>query len=191
MTDQNVDEIKKSIIAVGRLLWEKDLTAGLSGNMSRRAGTDEFFVTATQTCLGLLGEDDIVAVSMEGAKDAERSSPSSEWRLHSAVYQAFPEFEAIVHVHTVHTNAFFLRNDHLKPQILESKHILGDVPVVNQTTLNVEDCGSVVEALRGNALVVLRNHGSLAAGENLFDCFVKLQTLEQAVKTEIICQMYS
>ncbi|HSV43020.1 MAG TPA: class II aldolase/adducin family protein [Candidatus Bathyarchaeia archaeon] len=183
-------DVKKDMIAIGRLLWEKDLTAGLSGNISVRLGEDRFAITATQTCLGLLRDEDVVLMRMGGEVEMG-GRPSSEWRLHRAVYQGVSGCDAIVHVHALYTNAFFLRNDRLEPKILEAKFRLGNVGVVNQTTLNVEDCGSVVMALQQSPLAVLRNHGSLAVGKNLFDCFVLLQTLEEEVKTDVICRLYS
>jgi ribulose-5-phosphate 4-epimerase/fuculose-1-phosphate aldolase len=188
---ENVNEIKKNIIAIGRLLWEKNLTSGLSGNLSKRLDASTFLITATQTCLGILQEDNIVTVDVNGQHDETLSKPSTEWKLHAAVYKAFPDCETIMHVHALCTNAFFLKNDRLEPKIFEAQHVLGDIPVVDQETLNVEDCDAVVEALNDNQIVVLRNHGCLIIGKDFFDCFVRLQTLEDAVKTDIITELYS
>ena len=97
MHNENVHDIQKDIIAIGRLLWEKDLAAGISGNLSKRIDAASFFITATQTCLGLLREKDIVCVSEEG-HSVQEVEPSSEWRLHQAIYQAFPDCGAVAHV---------------------------------------------------------------------------------------------
>lgn len=191
MQEKTIQDRKKDMIAIGRLLWEKNLTVGLSGNISGRVDEDSFLITATQTCLGLLSEPDVLHVDTTGAARSEEGIPSTEWRLHAAVYQAFSDCHAMIHVHALHTNAFFLKNDRLDPKILEAKFVLGDVPVVDQHTLNVEDCGPVLKAFKKNSLVVLRNHGCLAMGKDLFECFVKLQTLEEAVQTEIILKWYS
>ena len=191
MQKKDIQDIKKDIIAVGRLLWEKNLTVGLSGNISGRVDEGSFVITETQTCLGLLRESDVIHVDMGGKNLSDAGIPSTEWRLHAAIYQAFPESEDIVHVHALHANAFFLKNDRLDPKILEAKHVLGDVPVVEQRTLNVEDCAPVVRALGKNSIVVLRNHGCFTIGKDLFECFVKLQTLEEAVQTDIILKLYS
>lgn len=186
----NIIEIKKNVIAIGRLLWEKNLTSGLSGNLSKRLSDETFFITATQTCLGLLQEDNIVAVTLDGQHDESLPLPSTEWRLHAAIYRAFHDCQTVMHVHALCTNAFFLKNDHLTPAILEAKHILKDIPVVDQATINVEDCDLVVEALQKSSIVVLRHHGCVLIGKDFFDCFVRLQTLEDAVKTDIIARMY-
>ena len=189
--NKNFEEIKNNIISIGRLLWEKNLTSGLSGNLSRRLDEKTFLITATQTCLGLLQEANIVAVDEDGKYDESGFRPSTEWKLHAAVYKAFPEYESIMHVHALYTNAFFLKNDRLEPKIFEAQHVLGDVPVVDQQTLNVEDCDAVIDALGANQVVVLRNHGALLIGKDFFDCFARLQTLEDAVKTDVISKLYA
>ena len=191
MNEKNIDELKKNIVAIGRLLWEKDLTAGLSGNLSLRLDEQSFLITATRTCLGLLKEDDIVRLHVTGECEDPDSKPSTEWKLHADVYQAFSTVQAVMHVHALHTNAFFLRNDELKPEILEARHVLGRVPVIPQQTINVEDTAPVIETLKNSSIVVLRRHGSLAVGSNLFECFILLQALEEAVKTDIITRVYS
>ncbi len=191
MNQQQISKMRKDVVAIGRLLWEKDLTAGLSGNISARVHQRSFLITATQTCLGLLQEKDILIMDVDGVCESVEVKPSTEWRLHAAIYQQYPLCAAIVHVHALHTNAFFLKNDRLEPKILEAKFVLGDIPVLTQTTLNVEDRDAVVRALEGHQLVVLKNHGCLAIGKDLFACFVFLQTLEEAVKTDIISQLYN
>ena len=191
MNQNRIPEIRRDIVAIGRLLWEKDLTAGRSGNISARVDEQFFLITASQTCLGLLREYDIVCMDVNGACENEDLQPSSEWRLHAAIYQQYPECKSIVHVHAFHTNVFFLKNDQIEPKILEAKHVLGDVPVVMQSTMNVEDCEAVVKVLKENQIVVLKNHGCLAMGKDLFECFVLLQTLEEAAKTAIISTLYN
>jgi ribulose-5-phosphate 4-epimerase/fuculose-1-phosphate aldolase len=105
--------------------------------------TLKVFDYATRTCLGLLTEDDIVLARGDGRNEDLDPKPSSEWRLHAAVYQSFTEIDAVMHVHSLHTNAFFLKNQKLKPEILEASYLLGKIPVIPQETLNVEDTTSV------------------------------------------------
>ncbi|MFP4473154.1 MAG: class II aldolase/adducin family protein [Candidatus Omnitrophota bacterium] len=185
----DIDQAKKNIIAIGRLLWEKNLTPALSGNISVRL-KDDYLVTATQTCLGLLREDDILVIDKKGVP-VDGGAPSSEWPLHAAVYDRFPTAQVILHVHPVCANGYFLDNDRFTPRIIEARHILSDIPVVEQVTLNVEDPGPVVEALSANPLVVLRNHGVITFDRDLFACFVRIQTLESALRTEAYGRLFA
>lgn len=189
MMQGNSGEFKmaaEEITRFGRYLWDKDLTVGCSGNMSARiSGNEGIAITATETCLGFLTENNIVHIDLNG-KVIQGGRPSSENALHRAVYQKIPETGALIHVHSVFANAFFLKHQALHPRILESGHVLGDVPVVDQKTLTVEDVDPVVAALREHKIVHLRYHGSLARGKNLMDCFMLLQALEYGAQVELL-----
>lgn len=192
MSEKKIQDAKKNIIAIGRLLWEKDLTAGMSGNISIRLNDESFLITATQTCLGLLCEPDIVCLGYDGTVLGNgQGAPSTEWRLHAAIYQELRECDACIHVHALHANAFFLTHDRLDPKIIEARHVLGDIAVIDQQTLNVANRQPVIDALKRNHTMVLRNHGCVTVGRDLFECFVRVQTLEEAVKTDIIVNLYS
>jgi putative sterol carrier protein len=58
-------------------------------------------------------------------------------------------------------------------------------------TPTVTDLKPVIEALKANNVVVLKNHGVLAMGKNLFDCFLLIQCLEESVKTDAISRIYA
>ncbi|HPB69142.1 MAG TPA: class II aldolase/adducin family protein [Candidatus Omnitrophota bacterium] len=56
MNNEIIQTIKKNIVAIGRLLWEKELATALNGNISIRVDEEHFLLTASKTCLGLLNE---------------------------------------------------------------------------------------------------------------------------------------
>lgn len=189
MNEQMVIDVKKNVIAIGSLLWEKDLVTGLNGNISARVGDDRFVITARKTCLGLLHENDVVLMNL-GGEVLEEGEPSSERPLHMAIYRTFPQVKAVIHSHTTYTNAYFLAQDKFVPRIFESKFYLGEVTAVPQATPSVTDVDSVVDALRSNSVMVLKGHGVVAMGDGLFDCFLLIQGLEEAVKIEALSRLF-
>ena len=189
MPEEYINNLKKDIIAIGRVLWEKDLASGLNGNISVRVDAERILLTATQTCLGILQEKDILLANLEGKVIGE-GALSTERLLHTEVYKNFPEAKAVIHTHTTYTNAYFLVNETLTPQIFESRFYLGEVQAVPQTTPSVTDAGPVIGALKNNSVTVLKNHGVVAMGKNLFDCFLLIQCLEDAVKIDAISRIY-
>ena len=189
MDVEGINTIKKNIVAVGRLLWEKELVSGLNGNISARVDDFQVLLTATKTCLGLLQVKDILLMTLEGDV-LEEGEVSSEKLIHTEVYKNFPETQAIIHTHTTYTNAYFLEKDVLLPRIFESKLFLGEVGCITQYTPAVTDAKPVVEALRKNNVMVLRNHGVVSTGKDLFDCFLLVQSLEEAVKIDAISRLY-
>jgi L-fuculose-phosphate aldolase len=189
MNESDVLDVKKSIIAIGHLMWEKDLCTGLNGNISSRVDQERIVLTATKTCLGLLHEKDLLLMTTDG-RLLEDGVASSEKMLHTEIYKNFPAVKAVIHTHTTFTNAFFLNNDTLTPQIFETKLYLGQIGAIEQHTPSVTDIAPVIEALRQNNIVVLKNHGVLAVGQDLFDCFLLIQGLEEAVKIDCISRLY-
>jgi L-fuculose-phosphate aldolase len=189
MNNTQTQPYKKEIIAAGRLLWEKNLASGLNGNISHRIDKDSVLLTAHGTCLGNLEAKDILGMKLDGEM-LDGGTVSTEKMLHTEIYKNFPDAKAVIHTHTTYTNAFFLKNEILTPQIFESKICLGEVKAVAQATPAVTDATPVIDALRRNNIAVLRNHGVVAKGEALFDCFLLIQALEEAVKTEAVSRLF-
>jgi len=183
---QGFTSAAQEIVRFGGILWEKNLTVGCSGNMSIRiTGEEGIAITATETSLGFLTGENVVHVDLNGTV-IKGGRPSSEQALHRAIYQRLPDARAVIHVHSVFANAFFLKHQNLKPRILESRYVLGEVPVLDQKTLTVEDAEPVVDALKKHKIVHLRYHGSLARGKDLMECLMLLQALEYAAQVELL-----
>lgn len=189
MMDTAILNLKKDIVAIGRLLWEKELVSGLNGNISVRVDNEQIVLTATKTCLGLLKENDCLLTDLSG-KVLEEGEVSTERLLHTEIYKNFPEIKAVVHTHTNFTNGYFLENETFTPRIFESKFYLGEVKSIEQKTPSVLDAAPVIEELRKNNIIVLRNHGVVAMGKDLFDCFLLIQALEDAITIDAVSRLY-
>lgn len=186
----NIKHLKKEIIEIGKLLWDKDLASGLNGNISVRADGGRCLLTGRGTCLGRLSQDDIVFLDLDG-KVFGKGQPSSEKLLHSEIYKNFPDIKAVIHTHLTYANGYFHVNDTLVPSTFESRLYLGEIKCLEQFTPTVTDVKPVIEALKSNSIVVLKNHGVLAMGKNLFDCFLLTQCLEESVKMDAISRLYN
>lgn len=187
--NEHIQKLKKDIMAVGRLLWEKDLVSGLNGNISVRLDEESILISAHGTCLGLLREEDILQMKLSG-EVVGSGQASTEKLMHTEIYKNFPKTKAVIHTHTTYTNAYFLENEILEPRIFESKMVLGSMKAVPQSTPAVTDIKPVIESFRQNNIVVLKNHGVVAMGLELFDGFLLIQALEDAVKVEAISRLY-
>ncbi len=189
MTEITVKQLKIDIIAIGRLLWEKNLVSGLNGNISARVDTETILLTAHDTCLGLLQEKDVLAMKLDG-KLLEEGSVSTENLLHTEIYRNFADIMAVIHTHTTFTNAYYLKNQSFSPSTFEAKFHLGEVRAIEQKTPSVTEVKPVIKSLVQNNITVLKNHGVVAMGKNLFDCFLLIQGLEDAVKVDALSRLY-
>ncbi len=190
MTEKKISELKNEIIASGKLLWSKDLVSGLNGNISLKMDDNQILITKTKTCLGFLEETDIVLTNING-EGSENQGISTETLLHTTLYKNFPKVSAVIHTHTAYINGYFLENATFTSRIIESKIALGEVQSVEQLTPSVTDVTPVVEMMTKSNLGVLQNHGVLAMGDNLFDCFLYVQSLEEAIKIESVSRIFN
>lgn len=185
---ERVNDLRQKMIEMGQLLWSKDLVSGLNGNISARVDENKILITATKTCLGFLDEKDILLVDMTA--DEKVPGASTETLLHAILYKSFSNVKTVIHTHTPYINGYFLDNETFTSRIIESKIGLGEVQSVEQLTPSVTDVAPVVEMMTQSHIGVLRNHGVLSMGENLFDCFLYIQSLEEAIKIESVSRIF-
>jgi ribulose-5-phosphate 4-epimerase/fuculose-1-phosphate aldolase/putative sterol carrier protein len=182
-------DIKKEIINIGKLLWDKGLVFGFNGNISHRLDAEKVLITATGTCLGTLTEKDILTMDLEGNVIGDGKA-STERVMHTAIYKALPNIKCVLHTHTTYTNGFFINNDTFTPKTFEAQFYLGEVKAIPQDTPSVTDPTPVVNALKANNMVVLKNHGVVSVGDDLFQAFVFIQELEEQVKMDLVSVHY-
>ena len=63
-------------------------------------------ITPARLAYDEMTEDDLVALGADGEPLGDGSEPSSERRVHVAIYAARPDVGAIVHTHSVHATAW-------------------------------------------------------------------------------------
>ena len=181
--------MKNEIINVGKRLYQAGLCVAKSGNISAKLDSENILITATGTFLGDLKEDDIVKVNLNTLKSDTAKKPSSELPLHSLVYKNFPA-KVVVHAHPPLINGYFALNKSLKALTFETKFYLGEVPVIEQDTPTVTKPEAVIDALKTNNLVVLKNHGVISMGEKFEDALALVEALEEAVRVAAVARLF-
>ena len=102
---------RSEIIAACRKLAETGLSPGKSGNVSVRTG-DGMLITPTGMPHVEIRPEDLVHMPEHGSPAPGQRIPSSEWRMHQAIYTARADAGAIVHTHSLHATALAcLRRD--------------------------------------------------------------------------------
>lgn len=182
-------ELKAQIIKVGRRLYEAGIAVAKSGNISARMDDGQLLITASGTYLGDLKPDDIVVVPIGDAGAPRTGTPSSELPMHRLIYRHFGA-QVVIHAHPPLSNGYFAVCDSLKSLTFETSFYLGEVPVVPQDTPTVTNPEAVIAALKGNNLVVLKNHGTVAIGEKFAEALSLIEALEEAVKTAAVARLF-
>jgi L-fuculose-phosphate aldolase len=161
---------------IGKRLFAEHLVGGNFGNISVRNGNEGFFIKRSGTYLD--AASDPVFVSLKGDAPPEASS---EYRVHLEVYRK-TRFEAIVHAHPPCAIAASLVMDEVTPEDSEGKMFCPKIPVVQGTPGSQELAENVSHALLSSKLVIVRGHGTFAAGMTLDEAFVYTSLAEHSCR---------
>ncbi len=180
--------LKEEIIVIGKKLYAARLVAATSGNLSAKLDQNNILITVTGSSLGSLKSEDVIRVNLKD-KDIKDIRLTTEFPLHRLIHETLP-VKTVIHCHPPLVNGYFSVYSSLKNLTFESKLYLGDVPVVKQETPSITQPQLVVEALKANNLVVIKNHGVVSVGEDFRGCFNLIETLEEAIKVAAVARLF-
>ncbi len=184
------NEARAAVAEMGRTLIKKQLVAGSWGNISCR--TDGGCIAITPSGRGYegLAADDIVVLDATGKVVDGRLIPSSESRLHTAIYAACPKAQAIIHTHSIYASALAaMRQD--VPTIIEDivQIVGGRVRCADYAMCGTQQLAdNAVAALGTCKAALLANHGAVCWGTSLADALMVAEILEKAAQIAVICQ---
>lgn len=165
---------------VGRNLFAQGLVSPQSGNLSMRFG-ECLFITHRGTMLGSIEEGDLVQT---GITKNGRATPlaSSELPVHRSIYQHTSAL-SIVHAHPPYAVALSFTEEEIIPPDLEGRFLLSKVPVLGKEVVEAKElCREITEALKEHKAVLLRGHGSFAAGQLLEEACCYTAALEYSCR---------
>jgi ribulose-5-phosphate 4-epimerase/fuculose-1-phosphate aldolase len=108
--------------------------------------------------------------------------------IHSAIHMAREDAHAVMHLHTPAGQAVSAHSEGLLPLTQTAMLIRGQVAFHEYEGVAV-DLGErerLVADLGTKNAMILRNHGTLAVGKNVGECFIRLYYLERACQAQIM-----
>lgn len=177
---------KAKIIFWATQLYKRGLVFGKSGNISLKVEKEKILITTHDTYLGLLEKEDILLLDINGKIIEGEKSPTSEKEMHLKIHQEFSEKKVIIHAHPPHTVYFFHFFKGLEPISFEERFYLGRVVAIPQYTPTVTELGPVIKALENSDIVVLKNHGVVAIGEDFKSAFSLIELLEAQARLNLL-----
>ena len=182
--EQNLDILRQEIVDKSLQAFREGLFSGTSGNMSCRVAPDEMLITPTSVRYDVLRAQDIVRMRLDGTVLEGKLQPSSEWRLHAAVYRAYPGTNAVFHTHSPYATAFAVVRRSIPAVLIETRIFLGgEVRCADYAAPGTEAVGAnAVPALADRGGCTLANHGVLAVGESLAQAYLRAEYIEDTAK---------
>jgi ribulose-5-phosphate 4-epimerase/fuculose-1-phosphate aldolase len=108
--------------------------------------------------------------------------------IHSAVHMAREDAHAVMHLHTPAGQAVSAHEEGLLPLTQTAMLVRGDLAFHDYegVAVDLDERERIVADLGDKGAMLLRNHGTLAVGRNVGECFVKLYFLERACQAQIM-----
>jgi L-fuculose-phosphate aldolase len=180
----DIPSVLEEVVRVARLLRERGLVVGTSGNVGARLDDGRIAITPATMDYDQLTPDDIVIVGADGAPSEGHRSPSSELQLHIAVFAARPDVRAIVHTHSPFATAFSVARRELPavhyvlaPLLAAGRDVIRVAPYA---TFGTEELArNVASALGDDNAVLIANHGAIAVAESLAGALGRAERIEE------------
>ena len=108
--------------------------------------------------------------------------------IHSAVHMAREDAHAVMHLHTPAGQAVSAHEDGLLPLTQTAMLVRGDLAYHDYegVAVDLSERERIVADLGSKGAMLLRNHGTMAVGGNVGECFVKLYFIERACEAQIM-----
>jgi len=132
----------------------------------------------------------LVKVDVQG--NAVEPSPfitnPAGFTIHSAIHMAREDAQAVMHLHTPQGQAVSAHSDGLLPLTQTAMAVRGDLAFHDYEGIAVDlsERERLVADLGARNAMILRNHGTLAVGKNVGECFVRLYFLERACQAQVL-----
>lgn len=175
----NPDELKLLLVDAIRMLARANIVDH-SGHGSARRDAESFYINSAASARGALTMNDIVAVDLDGNLVEGQARPPLEFHIHSEIYRARPDVQAVLHTHP-HWSTFLTMVGTPYRVVYAQGALLGDIPLVDSPlSVNTRTMGERVAATLGAApAVLLKSHGAVVTGSDLVECFALAAYLEE------------
>ena len=177
--------LRSELVATAKRMSALGLTPGMSGNASVRSGGG-LLVTPSGMPYDQLTPDDAVVLARDGSARPGQRTPTTEWRLHTGIFAARRDVNAIVHTHSLYcTSIAMLRRAIPAVHYMIALAGTDDIPCAEYATFgSAELAVSAAAALGGGRACLLANHGMVALGATLADA------LKLAAEVETLAAQY-
>ncbi|MFH1504930.1 MAG: class II aldolase/adducin family protein [Candidatus Omnitrophota bacterium] len=177
---------KSEIIDWARRLNQKGLVTAKSGNISYKLDDKKILITAHDSYLGYLEDEDILLADLKGDNSQNSGKGTSEQLMHLSIYNKFEDNKVILHAHSPFTTAFFHYFKELETFSYETKFYLGKITALEQNTPTVTEIEPLLSALEKSNIVVLKHHGVVAMGKDFKEAFSLIELLEEQAKVNLL-----
>ena len=171
-------------------MMERAEVIDFNGHMScRLPGTDHILINSGKSVRSALTAADIIEIDLDGKPVGHDVVPPMEFHLHSAIYRARPDVNAVAHTHPVWSTLFSSVGQAVQPVTMQAA-VMGEVQLFPKTaSINTAELGREVAAALGpHRVMMLKSHGAVSVGGNIVESFVFAIYLEETARRQYLAR---
>ncbi|MBN2641357.1 MAG: class II aldolase/adducin family protein [Victivallales bacterium] len=175
------------IASIMKRLYGYGMTTTSGGNLSIMDSDGNIWISPGGVDKGTLTAQDIIKVKPDGSTEGIHN-PSSEFPFHRSIYELRPDVKAILHAHPSALVAFSIASRVPNIDLLPMAHeICGDIGFAPYEVPGSQKLGDAVSKVfaEGANCILLENHGTVTAGANLLEAFIRFETLDYLARIQI------
>jgi L-fuculose-phosphate aldolase len=179
--------IRKKVFETGLKMAEARLVVAKEGNVSARIpGEEKIAITPSQIPYDIMKLDDILIVGFDEKILLGKPKPSTETKMHIAVYKARSDVGGVIHTHSPFASALSCVGGKI-PALLDEQTVFlgGDIGTAPYALAGTAEIGAnAAQALSERDGTMLSNHGTICCGKNLDEA------LRNAILLEKLAMIY-
>lgn len=187
----NHTDIREFICEIGRRAWVREMGAANDGNISVLLDDGTILATPSGVSKGFMSPEMICHTDRSGAPLEDNGlKPSSEMKMHLAVYERREDVRAVVHAHPLYATVHAICGKPMTAQIMpESTMFLGEVPLSPYGLPSSDELtAAIAPFLDTHDAILLENHGALAYGHDLQSAWFKMEAVDYYAKALYLAQ---
>lgn len=153
---------------------------------------DRFLINPYGLMFDEITASGLLKVDHHGHKvsDSPYDANPAGFNIHSAVHEARPDVNCVLHIHTTEGVAVSAQEEGLLPLSQQSIFPLASISYHDYegVVLNADERPRLVRDLGNAGFMILRNHGLMVCAANVPDAFLMMYTLQKACEVQIQAQ---
>jgi L-fuculose-phosphate aldolase len=178
---------REQLVKAGLRLLHEGLVSRTWGNISIKVNDSEMLVTPSGKFYEEITPKDMVLVNFKTNEYQSDIKPSSEFKMHSGIYNDRKDVNAIIHTHQMNASTCAAARREVPAVLDDLAQIVGPSVRVAEYALPSTNkiVKATVKALKGRNAALMANHGAVCVGRDLDEAFVVCQVLEKGCKAFI------
>lgn len=185
MLTNKEEQLRMEVVKGAKAIFSKGLVESGEGNVSiRNIKKDEFFITPSFNQYDSLTVDDIVHMNLDEETINAKKLPSTEVKLHIAIYKSRPKVQSVIHTHSTYATILSILWKSV-PIIMEEQVVFlgGSIDIAPFGKAHTEEIGDVaLQALGIKNAALLANHGVIVCGKSVDHAIKFAELVEKLAK---------